>query len=141
MVVIAAVDRSEKSADVMRETESIADAFDEPIHVVHVLSQSEFVDLGRTRADSGDSFDIDDIRDVAEDIAAEAASAVDVPTELIGLMGDPAEEVVQYATEQDARYIVVTGRKRSPAGKILFGSVAQSILLNAPCPVVSTIHH
>lgn len=139
MVITAAVDRSDRSADVLLEAESLAKAFDEPVHVVHVLSQSEFVDMGRTAAEEGDSFDMDEVREVAEDIAFEAASDLDVPSEVVGLMGEPARKVVEYATEQDAQYIVVAGRNRSPAGKVLFGSVAQSILLNADCPVVSTI--
>nr|WP_241768123.1 universal stress protein [Haloferax sp. ATB1] len=57
----------------------------------------------------------------------------------MGLVGDPAEEVTEYADEQDASYIVVSPRRRSRTGKMLFGSVAQSILLNASCPVVSTL--
>nr|WP_268762303.1 universal stress protein [Halorubrum saccharovorum] len=46
---------------------------------------------------------------------------------------------MRYADERDARYIVVSPRRRSKTGKVLFGSVAQSILLNATTPVVSTI--
>ena len=55
----------------------------------------------------------------------------------VGRIGDPASEIVSYAEEQDARYIVVSPQQRSQTGKILFGSVAQSVLLDADCPVVS----
>lgn len=140
MVIIAAIDRSDRAADVVREAEALATAFDEPVHVLHVLSTSEFVNLGRTRAEEGDPIDLDEVREVAAVIAAEEADDLDVPFEAVGRMGDAAEVIVNHATDQNARYIVVSGRKRSPAGKAIFGSVTQSVLLKADCPVVSTIN-
>lgn len=49
--------------------------------------------------------------------------------------GDPAEEIVRVAREIDADTIAMAGRKRSAAGKMLFGSVTQSVLLEADRPV------
>lgn len=139
MAIIAPVDRSDRAATVVSEAEQLAKAFDDTLHVIHVLPRSEFVKMGRTQADSDEPIDMDQVREVAADIAADAAADLDVPHEINGLMGDPAPRVVDYATKQDARYIVVGGRKRSPAGKAIFGSVAQAILLNANSPVVSNI--
>lgn len=141
MVIVAAVDRSDRARAVTREAEAIARAFDDRVHVVHVLTRSEFVSLGRTQAESGDAIDMVEIRDAATGVAAEASQNLAVPSETIGLVGDPADRVVEYATQHDARYIVTAPRKRSPTGKVLFGSVAQSILLEATCPVISTIPH
>ena len=56
---------------------------------------------------------------------------------LLDRVRESRREFVAYADEQDARYIVVSPQQRSQTGKILFGSVAQSVLLNAGCPVVS----
>jgi nucleotide-binding universal stress UspA family protein len=140
MVIVAAVDRFERAANVIREANELAESFDEPLHVVHVLTRSEFLGLERTSVDeTGTTLDMSHVRDVAEEVAAEAAADLDVAHEPVGLTGDPADRIVEYADDQDARYVVVSGRKRSPAGKMIFGSVAQSILLNAGCPVVSTI--
>lgn len=139
MVIIAAVDRSVRSSRVVNEAVKLAKAFDDKIHVVHSLTRSEFLDLSITSAQAEDSKDIEQIRSAAAEMAEKAVSGVDVPYETVGLFGNPADEIVRYAEDQNARYIVVSPRKRSRTGKVLFGSVAQSILLNANCPVVSSI--
>jgi nucleotide-binding universal stress UspA family protein len=45
------------------------------------------------------------------------------------------EKIVELAKNLDADLVLVGGRKRSPAGKAVFGSTAQEVMLNAPCPV------
>ncbi|MFC6988221.1 universal stress protein [Haloplanus sp. GCM10025708] len=50
--------------------------------------------------------------------------------------GDPTEQILDTAEEIGANLIVLAGRKRSPAGKVLFGSVTQSVILNADIPVM-----
>lgn len=50
---------------------------------------------------------------------------------------DAAEEIIGLAREEEADFIVIGLRHRSPVGKLLLGSNSQSILLEAPCPVVA----
>jgi len=49
----------------------------------------------------------------------------------------PAEELVRVAKEEEAELIVIGLRRRSPVGKILLGSTAQDVLLNAECAVLA----
>jgi nucleotide-binding universal stress UspA family protein len=50
---------------------------------------------------------------------------------------DPAEDLVNVAAEVDAELIVIGLRRRSPVGKLILGSNAQRVLLDAPCPVLA----
>jgi nucleotide-binding universal stress UspA family protein len=50
---------------------------------------------------------------------------------------DPADDLVNVATEVDAEFIVIGLRRRSPVGKLILGSNAQRVLLDAPCPVLA----
>lgn len=52
---------------------------------------------------------------------------------------DPATRIVEVANEIEADQIIMTGRKRTAVGKVLFGSVMQSVLLNTELPVTVTL--
>jgi nucleotide-binding universal stress UspA family protein len=62
-----------------------------------------------------------------------------VPAEVRQLVRgvDPADEVIGAAEEAGATLIVIGLRHRTPVGKLILGSTAQRILLEAPCPVLA----
>jgi nucleotide-binding universal stress UspA family protein len=47
------------------------------------------------------------------------------------------ENLVQFAENNDVDMVFIGIKKTSKVGKLVFGSTAQYVLLNAPCPVVS----
>jgi nucleotide-binding universal stress UspA family protein len=49
----------------------------------------------------------------------------------------PGEDVVSFATENGVDLIVIGVKKRSKVGKLMFGSTAQFIILEADCPVLA----
>lgn len=53
-----------------------------------------------------------------------------------GYGGDAVRAILNVAEEHDADQIVLAGRKRTPAGKVLFGSVTQSVILDSERPVL-----
>jgi nucleotide-binding universal stress UspA family protein len=50
---------------------------------------------------------------------------------------DPADDLIQVASDVQADFIVIGLRRRSPVGKLILGSNAQKILLDAACPVLA----
>jgi nucleotide-binding universal stress UspA family protein len=49
----------------------------------------------------------------------------------------PGEDIVEFAVDKKVDEIIIGIEKRSKVGKLLFGSNAQYIILESPCPVVS----
>lgn len=86
------------------------------------------------RVDSEDVWDEENYPDsvgVVEDRLESAGISVSKRRE----HGDPAESILEVAEELDVDNITMSGRQRSPTGKMLFGSTTQSVLISADCPV------
>jgi nucleotide-binding universal stress UspA family protein len=92
-------------------------------------------------ARGGRDFDADDAVDSEAELdavraeLAEAGVEAEVRQLVRGL--DVAEDLIAVAQETSADFIVIGLRRRSPVGKLILGSNAQRILLDAPCPVLS----
>lgn len=50
---------------------------------------------------------------------------------------EAGEQIVKFAEKENVDLIFLGIKKHSKVGKLLFGSTAQYIILNAPCPVVT----
>ncbi|MGA8296697.1 MAG: universal stress protein [Acidimicrobiales bacterium] len=66
-----------------------------------------------------------------------AAAGVDHEVEQFVLGHEPAEDIVRIAREKNAEMIVIGVHRRSKLGKLVLGSAAQDILLQADCPVLA----
>lgn len=51
--------------------------------------------------------------------------------------GEPSENILRIVEELRPELLVIGLRKRSATGKLLFGSTAQRLLLDAPCDVLA----
>lgn len=110
------------------------------ITVVHVLDPAEldayggveagmmadFAELQEQRREDAESL-MDDVRTRAR------AAGIDVATEI--LTGRPARTIVQYAEDNEVDHIVLGSHGRTGAGRILLGSVAETITRRSPVPV------
>ena len=75
---------------------------------------------------------------VVRDLTARAhAAGVEIEVHQAPHSGEVADELIRVAQETDASVIVIGLRKRSAVGKLLMGSSAQRILLDADRPVLA----
>jgi nucleotide-binding universal stress UspA family protein len=84
-----------------------------------------------------------------EDVEKAESSLKSIAYELLGTSASPhetyviiskksaGEQLVEFAGRNDVDEIIIGVRRRSKVGKFVFGSTAQYVILNAPCPVVT----
>lgn len=70
--------------------------------------------------------------------ASERLEEAGVDVHVLEDSGDTESDIIDEAEEYDVDSIVLGGRKRSPVGKAVFGSVTQSVILSSDRPVVVT---
>jgi len=89
----------------------------------------------------GQDFDADAARKAESEMEAvqQKLTAAGIEHDLRQLVRgfEPAEDLISIAEANDAELIVIGLRRRSPVGKLILGSNAQRILLDAHCPVLA----
>lgn len=89
----------------------------------------------------GRDFDASEAQRFEEELAKvqQDLDAAGVEHEVRALVrgNEPAEDLVEVAGEASADLIVIGLRRRTPIGKLILGSNAQRILLEATCPVLA----
>ncbi|WP_435197459.1 universal stress protein [Natronomonas sp. EA1] len=89
---------------------------------------------GRDRPEGWYDRERTEAEDLFESVRGRLQALGDVETAIEA--GDPSAEIVEYAHSHGADQVVIGLRKRSPTGKLVFGSTAQDILLSSRVPVV-----
>lgn len=78
---------------------------------------------------------VDEVRHVLEE------SGLDFEVRQLVRGFEPAEDLISIAEANQAELLVIGLRRRSPVGKLILGSNAQRVLLDAPCPVLAVKGH
>ncbi len=99
---------------------------DEPLHVVNTSRGDSYVDANFASADA-----------LAAVRARLAQSGLVHEIEQQVGRHDASDELVEIADRVHASLLVIGLRRRSPTGKLITGSQAQRILLDAHCPVLA----
>lgn len=133
---LAVVEGTESTKQLVREAGELAAGVGAELLLLHVTTEEQFSEYATSMADipardAGYSTDRarEGARQFAADIGTEMFDGLDVEYEAIGALGDEEEEILDIAYERDCDHIFISGRKRSPTGKAIFGDLAQSVLL------------
>jgi nucleotide-binding universal stress UspA family protein len=104
-----------------------------------LLRRSRLIVISSSRG--GKDFDAEEaVRFEAELRAIEDrldAAGVDHEVRQLVRGNEPSEDLIAVAEEVGAEFIVIGLRRRTPVGKLILGSNAQRILLDASCPVLA----
>ncbi|GCF12484.1 universal stress protein UspA [Haloarcula mannanilytica] len=128
-------DRIDELADAVLDIAGPAGA---TVVVAHVFTDDQYDGVvDRLEFESTGEADPDEVADRHTTVRELISRFKDagLETEARGAVGNHGEQIVDLAETTAADLIVVGGRKRSPTGKAVFGSTAQEVMLNAPCPV------
>ncbi len=146
MTILAAVGEEQPSSQTVPVGYDLATTHDETLLVLHVIPEEEFNEHRKAiRGTPGyEHFTISQEEQSGAEFAHQVVeqSLDEFDSERIetrGRVGNPAEKILAEAAHTDPSYLVVGATKRSPVGKALFGSTTQRVLLNATCPVVTTV--
>jgi len=127
---------AESVAEVVVDTEAADNLTAVVIHVFDeeaVASPNTNLDIeGRAKVDELAS------RKSGVKAAVKRLEAAGITTEVRGVEheGEPAAAIVDAVAEEDADRFYMYSRKRSPAGKAVFGSTLQQVILQAGVPIV-----
>ncbi|WP_324757311.1 universal stress protein [Haloarcula sp. GH36] len=94
--------------------------------VIHVFDNEDLAEKTTVQQTTAGKLMVEDLREAGVDVATESVH------------GEPAERIVTVADDADVDMIVMGGRKRSPLGALVFGSVSQSVILDSERPVAVT---
>lgn len=109
---------------------------------VTVLYVHEEVD---TMPDEAGKSIIDSVNNAIEDLqglpqtveqAAEEIEAAGMPVDVVETQGKPTDRIIEAAEELDVDAVLIAGRRRTPVGKAVFGSVTQGVILQGERPVI-----
>ncbi|MEE8400168.1 MAG: universal stress protein [Desulfobacterales bacterium] len=128
MKIMVCYDGSSDNTAILAKAHERAASTDASVYLLSVLVGD---DVGQ----------LDEIEPAQKILATAQASfeAEDIPCETKVLFGGNAagKSIVKHAEQNGIDEIIIGIQKTSKVGKFLFGSTAQEVILEAPCPVLT----
>lgn len=115
--ILVATDFSESAEEAFATAVDYARVLHARLHLLHVFAPTD-VEVTRLLAD------------------AASKPESDVPVAVASAAGDPAQEILKYATRHPIDLIVMGTHGRTGVSRVLLGSVADRVIRGAACPVL-----
>ena len=130
MKIMVCYEDTSTAKDTVRVAQKHAVAWKATIDVVSTVTREEPIKHARLR----------EMEEIFEAQVKELFEGVDIPYTMQLLVDSKTigEQLVRYAARKKVDFICLGIKKKSKVGKLLFGSTAQYVILNAPCPVLTT---
>jgi len=137
--IMFVTDFSEGSANAMPYAADMAKMYGSKLYIVHVV-----YDVAKTAGWYIPHVSMDELYMELEKGAKKELDKAFVDqmrgltnVERVVLKGIPYEEITRFAAEQKVDMIVLGTHGRRGIDRLLFGSTAEQVVRNAPCPVLS----
>lgn len=140
MTILAATDLSDNSRPALRYARRLADAFDEPLSVIHIAELWER-DMGRILDDFDHEEELAPSKHTVQELETFVDSALDGDlanvTMKVVVGHPPNEKVLEYADEIDATIIVAGTSGTSKLAETFFGSTISALARASIRPVLA----
>jgi nucleotide-binding universal stress UspA family protein len=140
--ILCPTDFGEPSYKAIKAAGELAYHFGSELHIVHVIAPVPIIPVPMGPEPS--AFNVTLYEQELEASSKRALEEVvnqleskEVKTRLIALRGDPADEIIRTADEENIDLIIIATRGRTGLDRLIFGSIADKILRLAKCPVLT----
>lgn len=130
--ILCPVDFSTFSTETARCAGAVAATYDAHLHLLHI--EGEESPVGIAPEDSAAKASGGDAEETLEALAADLDYA-NTTTHVVP--GDPGSTIVDFAEDPGADLIILSTHGRTGLKRVLLGSVAETVVRTAPCPVLT----
>ena len=127
MKYLVGYDGSNAAEGALKLAQNHANIFNADIHIVTSLEQSSTLQK-------------DDIEKTEDDLEGLKrpfnSDGIHCETDVVVSHLSAGEDLVEFVQDNNIDEVFIGVRKRSKVEKLVFGSTAQYVILNAPCPVI-----
>jgi nucleotide-binding universal stress UspA family protein len=132
--IVITTDGSEKNTSAVIEGLMIARLTGANVKVIFVIDMKPLYS-GVAEESYGNIYESYE-KDGKEALQSIKELAGDLKIKTFLLTGKPANEIIRFAKEHEADLLIVGTQGKSGLGKMILGSVAESVVRNAPCSVL-----
>lgn len=129
MKFLVCYDEADPSAAIIKEAQAHAKVWNATLEVVKTITRELAIKRSK-------------ILEMEKELEAKVSEqiksgSVKYNAQLLLTSLESGEKLIKFAEEEEIDLIFLGIKKRSKVGKLLFGSTAQYVILQAPCPVIT----